>query len=139
MATRMGWCRRPTWATRRGPAKGRRVHPPPNACGPPSPPPRMATTWRPGPGGTRSRSGRAGERADELAGRLKRRIAELALERQLVPQAPVVIAGALVVPASLLAAAEQAPRDGDLAQVATDAAAKRRTELAAMRAVLAWE
>ncbi len=87
----------------------------------------------------RLNSGRARERADDLAARLKRRMADLAHERQIVPQTPVVIAGALIVPASLLAQWQPVSEDGDRAAGAVDAEARRRTELAAMRVVMAWE
>ena len=48
-------------------------------------------------------SGIARQRAEELAERLKRRLAEIDEERQLSAQPPVVVGGALVVPAGLLA------------------------------------
>lgn len=69
---------------------------------------------------------------------------ELALERQVAPQTPRVMAGALVIPAALLVslipppAGEEEQQAPDLAATA-DAEAKRRTELAAMAAVMAWE
>jgi SNF2 family DNA or RNA helicase len=44
----------------------------------------------------------ARRRADDLQGRLQRRLAELEQERRIAPQAPVVIGGALVIPAGLL-------------------------------------
>jgi hypothetical protein len=44
----------------------------------------------------------ARHRADELQGRLQKRMDELELERRISPMAPVVIGGALVVPQSLL-------------------------------------
>jgi hypothetical protein len=51
---------------------------------------------------TRLNSGLARQRADELALRLQRRLAELEQERKLSAQPPVVVGGALVVPAALL-------------------------------------
>jgi superfamily II DNA or RNA helicase len=48
----------------------------------------------------------ARRRADDLQGRLQRRLAELEQERRLAPQPPVVIGGALVIPAGLLARLE---------------------------------
>ncbi len=48
----------------------------------------------------------ARRRADELQGRLQRRLAELDQERRVAPQPPVVIGGALVIPAGLLARLE---------------------------------
>jgi SNF2 family DNA or RNA helicase len=88
---------------------------------------------------TRLSSGNAREKATELAERLNRRMAELELERQVTAQTPRVIAAALVIPAALLVPtdAENTPAPGMAATA--DAAAKRRTELAAMSAVLAWE
>jgi len=47
-------------------------------------------------------SAKARLRADELTGRLQKRLAELELERQLSPLPPVVIGGALVVPKGLI-------------------------------------
>jgi len=44
-------------------------------------------------------SGNARQKADDLAARLKARMTALALERQIAPRPPVVVAGALVVPA----------------------------------------
>ncbi|MGI8439718.1 MAG: helicase-related protein [Thermoleophilaceae bacterium] len=51
----------------------------------------------------RLNSGRARQRADDLQARLDRRLAELERERQLSPLPPVLVGGALVVPAGLLA------------------------------------
>jgi hypothetical protein len=78
---------------------------------------------------------RAQARADELEARRKRRLAELEAERQLHALPPVVVGGALVVPAGLL------PRlgDGDAAAVGAYAAETKAVEERAMRAVLAWE
>jgi len=50
----------------------------------------------------RINSEKARQRAEELSARLDRRMAELQQERQLAPMPPVVIGGALVVPAGLL-------------------------------------
>jgi SNF2 family DNA or RNA helicase len=44
----------------------------------------------------------ARRRADDLQGRLERRLAELDQDRRIAPQAPIVIGGALIVPAGLL-------------------------------------
>ncbi|MGE5333436.1 MAG: helicase-related protein [Nitrososphaerota archaeon] len=85
-------------------------------------------------------SGNARERAERLAARLQKRMAELAEEKQVIAQTPLVIAGALIVPAARLAAVMPTPSlDGAEMAVTADAAAKRRTELAAMAAVMAWE
>ena len=72
----------------------------------------------------------ARDRAEELIGRRESRLAELELERRLAPQPPVVAAGALVIPAGLLAAATGRP----LPVIDT-----RTSELAAMRAVFEAE
>jgi SNF2 family DNA or RNA helicase len=98
---------------------------------------------------TKLSSGNARERAERLATRLQTRMAELKLERQVVPCAPLVVAGALVVPAALLpravapdsveAGPAAPPEPAERALTAADAEAKRRTEELAMAAVLAWE
>ncbi len=49
-------------------------------------------------------SGEARKRADNLQGRLERRLKDLKLEAQIAPLPPVVLGGVLVVPAGLLAA-----------------------------------
>ena len=50
----------------------------------------------------RLNSGLARQRADDLTGRLQKRLAELELERRLSPLPPVVLGGALIVPVGLL-------------------------------------
>jgi superfamily II DNA or RNA helicase len=50
----------------------------------------------------RLNSGKARQRADELEARLQRRVDELQLEMQLSPQPPVIVGGAIVIPAGLL-------------------------------------
>jgi superfamily II DNA or RNA helicase len=50
----------------------------------------------------RINSGKARQRADDLQGRLQKRMEELEQERQIAPLPPVVIGGALVVPSGLL-------------------------------------
>jgi len=57
----------------------------------------------------RLNSGLARQRADELSARLQRRLAELDQERKLSAQPPVVVGGALIVPAALLRPAPAAP------------------------------
>lgn len=85
-------------------------------------------------------SGNARERAERLAARLQKRMAELAEERQVMAQTPLVIAGALIVPAARMAEVMAIPSpDGAEMAVTADAEAKRRTELAAMAAVMGWE
>jgi superfamily II DNA or RNA helicase len=76
----------------------------------------------------------AEERADKLAERLQARLAELDRERHIVPGAPVVRGGALIVPVGALTGA-----GGAAAQLAADAAARRRVELIAMAAVMEAE
>lgn len=77
----------------------------------------------------RMNSAMARRRADDLTERLERRLAELAGERQISALPPVVIGGALIVPAGALAPVRGQPEDGD----------RRRVELLAMDAVIAAE
>jgi hypothetical protein len=77
-------------------------------------------------------SGLARQRADDLATRLQKRLAELEQERKLSPLPPVVIGGALVVPLGLLAKLQG--RD-----VPTFARETKRVEALAMRAVMRAE
>lgn len=83
----------------------------------------------------RLNSKQAERRANELAERLKRRMDQLERQKQLSPMPPRVVGGALVVPASMLHGSTAADPDGQSA----DAATKRRTELAAMDAIVAIE
>ena len=78
-------------------------------------------------------SARARQRADDLAARLDRRMAELARERRVASLPPTVVGGALIVPAGLLAA-----RTGD-PEPAAAVRDTRRVEMVAMRAVLEHE
>jgi superfamily II DNA or RNA helicase len=80
-------------------------------------------------------SGRARQRADELEGRLKRRMTELDEERQLSPLPPVVVGGALVVPRGLLERL-RGERSGDPGVGARE---RERVERIAVDAVLAAE
>ncbi len=74
---------------------------------------------------------KARQRADELEARLERRRKELAEERRLAPQPPVVTGGVLVIPAGLLAkVSNTTPTES------ADTAAKKAVELAAMAAVM---
>jgi len=78
---------------------------------------------------------RAQARAEELDRRLKSRLGELEAERQLHALPPVVVGGALVVPAGLLARL-----GNEEALVITSFAVETKAvEERAMRAVLAWE
>jgi hypothetical protein len=80
-------------------------------------------------------STRAQQRADDLASRLQRRLAELEQERQLSPLPPVVVGGALVVSAGLL----QRLQGKAKSNLATLAQARQRIERLAMDAVMAAE
>ena len=83
----------------------------------------------------RLNSKQAERRANELAERLRRRMDQLERQKQLSPMPPRVVGGALVVPASMLHPATATDPNGQSA----DAAAKRKTELAAMDAIMAIE
>ncbi len=83
----------------------------------------------------RLNSGRARARADELQDRLKHRLNELDREKQLSSLPPVVVGGALIVPAGLLAR-RAGERTGDPAIHARET---ERVERAAVDAVLAAE
>jgi superfamily II DNA or RNA helicase len=80
----------------------------------------------------------ARRRADELAARLERRLAELEQERQLSPSPPVVAGGALVIPAGLLARLRGEPEEVPGAFAAEAAERERLAELA-MQAVMETE
>jgi superfamily II DNA or RNA helicase len=81
----------------------------------------------------RLNSAKARQRADELQGRLKKRLADLELERQLSALPPLVVGGALVIPVGLLAHLRGALHQ-DAAAVETG-----RIEHLAMEAVMAAE
>jgi hypothetical protein len=81
----------------------------------------------------RLNSVKARQRADELQGRLKKRLADLELERQLSALPPIVVGGALVVPAGLLTHLRGAPHQ-DAKALETS-----RIEHLAMEAVMAAE
>ena len=87
----------------------------------------------------RLNSDMAQRRADELQARLQNRLRELDLEAQLAPLPPVVLGGAVIVPARLL----QAPPGPALRETppeqTRDAEARRRIEKLAMEAVMAAE
>lgn len=83
----------------------------------------------------RLNSKQAERRANELAERLQRRMDQLERQKQLSPMPPRVVGGALVVPASMLHPAPATDPNGQ----SSDAAAKRKTELAAMDAIMAIE
>ncbi len=78
-------------------------------------------------------SARARRRADDLAARLDRRMAELARERRVASLPPTVVGAALIVPAGLLAARAGGP------EPAASVRDTRRVEMVAMRAVLEHE
>ena len=77
-------------------------------------------------------SQQAQRRADELAARLKKRLAELEAERKISAQPPVILGGALIIPAGLLARLLDTP----LSAACADAEARKAVERAAMQAVL---
>ena len=77
-------------------------------------------------------SQQAQRRADELAARLKKRLAELEAERKISAQPPVILGGALIIPAGLLARLTDTP----LPAACADAEARKAVEHAAMQAVL---
>jgi superfamily II DNA or RNA helicase len=83
----------------------------------------------------RINSGKARQRADELQGRLQKRMEELEQERQLSPLPPVVIGGALIVPQGLLDQMKGA-RQVEPAQFAHETA---KIEKLAMEAVILAE
>ncbi len=76
----------------------------------------------------RLNSERARARAAELEERLQARMADLALEKQLMPRPPVIVGSALIVPAGLL-----------LDDIERDLIDRRVTEKAAMQAVMEAE
>jgi hypothetical protein len=80
-------------------------------------------------------SGKARERADELMGRLLKRLAELEQERKLSPLPPVVLGGAMIVPASLL----QGKRDQSAQTPPNFALNTEESEVKAMNAVMEQE
>jgi hypothetical protein len=83
----------------------------------------------------RLNSGLARQRADDLQARLQKRMEELKQERQLSPLPPVVLGGALVVPAGLLARL-RGEREAEPDLFARET---KRVELLAMQAVMETE
>ncbi len=83
----------------------------------------------------RLNSGKARQRADDLQARLQKRLEELEQERHLSPMPPVVIGGALVVPAGLFARL-RGERQADPAQFARE---RERVMQLAMAAVIEAE
>ena len=83
----------------------------------------------------RLNSGKARQRADDLQARLQKRLEELEQERRLSPMPPVVIGGALVVPAGLMARL-RGERKGEPMLFAKD---RERVMLLAMAAVIEAE
>jgi hypothetical protein len=83
----------------------------------------------------RLNSARARQRADDLEERLQKRMEELSQERRLAPLPPVVMGGALIVPAGLLARLK-GECQADVDEVARQTA---RVERLAMDAVMAAE
>ena len=85
---------------------------------------------------TRLSSQNAQNRADNLAERLKRRLAQLELERNLAARQPQIQGAILAVPQGLLRQVAEPARPAGFSQ---DPVARRRVELAAMDAVFAAE
>jgi superfamily II DNA or RNA helicase len=83
----------------------------------------------------RLNSDKARSRADDLQVRLKNRLDELAQEKQIVAQPPVVVGGALIIPAGLLARQRGERKE----EPDTFAHETRRVEALAMQAVIAAE
>ena len=80
-------------------------------------------------------SGKARQRADDLQGRLRRRMDELEQERQLSPSPPVVVGGAVVIPRGLL----ERLRGERKADPTVHAKLTERVERLAVGAVMATE
>lgn len=85
---------------------------------------------------TRLNSAKASQRADELKERLQKRLAELLQEQQLSPLAPVIIAGALIVPQGLL---RQLGGDAEIVEQDEPSLDRQRVEILAMEAVMGAE
>jgi hypothetical protein len=81
---------------------------------------------------TKLSAGNAAARADDFEQRLKERLEELALERNLVPTNPQLLGAALVIPATLLQGVTQQ-------QISQDVAARQKTERLAVEAVMKYE
>lgn len=77
-------------------------------------------------------SGMARKRADDLQERLRKRLEELELEKHLSPSPPVIIGGALVIPALLLKKLKHEP----FTEEEQDAEARAEVERKAMQAVI---
>lgn len=74
-------------------------------------------------------SGKARERADDLTGRLQKRLAELDQERMLSPLPPVVLGGALIVPIGMLRTAQgKAPSAPPTIALSTEESERRAME-----------
>lgn len=87
----------------------------------------------------RLNSNEARKRADELQGRLERRMEELQKERQIAPLPPVVIGGLLVVPAGLLARATGKEASVGVCRDTMEAAAKARAIIMQVERDLGFE
>ncbi len=93
---------------------------------------------RAGKAGGRLNAAQAANRANELADRLQRRLAELRREREISARPPAVRGGAIVVPGALLRKS-QSPAPGQPPQFSEDAASRAEIERLAMEAVIAAE
>ncbi|MDD5701026.1 MAG: helicase-related protein [Dehalococcoidales bacterium] len=77
----------------------------------------------------RMNSGQARKRADDLTIRLENRMKDLDLQRQLLPQSPIIVGGAVIIPEKLLKLAKPGP------DKPVDKEARDRIEELAMKAV----
>ncbi|MFN4857666.1 MAG: helicase-related protein [Pseudanabaena sp.] len=82
-------------------------------------------------------SARARQRADDLEARMKKRLDELAQERQLTRLPPIVVGSALIIPASVFTPPSIVEKES--VNDRADYEARRRVELRAMAAVMAQE
>jgi hypothetical protein len=82
---------------------------------------------------------RAAARAEELADRLQRRLAEVAKERDIAALPPIVLAGALIVPAGLLQQLNVIDATDQPPEPEPDPARRAEIERLAMEAVMATE
>lgn len=92
----------------------------------------LALKEKAGKRNSRLNAQQAQRRAEELTARLHKRLAELEAERKISALPPIILGGALIIPAGLLARLTGGPLPAAL----TDAASRKAVEMAAMRAVM---
>lgn len=95
----------------------------------------LALKEKAGKRNSRLNSRQAQRRAEELTTRLHKRMAELEAERTISALPPVIVGGALIIPAGLLARLTGHP----LPEFLADAASRKAVEMAAMQAVMEIE